>query len=170
MNVGVGGTIITTTSGGDIGIGIQSPGSKLDIANLGTSTTVSTRLLASDSGGNSVRLVTTQNADGSVTFNANAGGNGSRRDIIYQQAGSEVARLDTNGRLGIGTANPAVSLDIKSKTDAIALPQGTTAQRPSGNNPYIRWNTTNSALEVYNGTDWVEIITDYFPSGSVILG
>jgi hypothetical protein len=69
-----------------------------------------------------------------------------------------------------GTANPAVSLDLKSKTDAIALPQGTTAQRPSGNNPYIRYNTTNSALEFYNGTDWVEIISDYFPSGSVILG
>jgi len=69
-----------------------------------------------------------------------------------------------------GTANPAVSLDLKSKTDAIALPQGTTAQRPSGNNPYIRYNTTNSALEFYNGTDWVEIISDYFPSGSTILG
>jgi hypothetical protein len=25
-------------------------------------------------------------------------------------------------------------------------------------------------LELYNGTDWVEIITDYFPTGSVILG
>ena len=75
-----------------------------------------------------------------------------------------------SGNIGIGTTNPAVSLDLKSKTDAIALPQGTTAQRPSGNNPYIRYNTTNTALEFYNGTDWVEIISDYFPSGSVILG
>jgi hypothetical protein len=25
-------------------------------------------------------------------------------------------------------------------------------------------------LEFYNGTDWVEIISDYFPSGSTILG
>jgi glutamate synthase domain-containing protein 3 len=74
------------------------------------------------------------------------------------------------GNIGIGTASPAVSLDLKSKTDAIALPQGTTAQRPTGNNPYIRYNTTNSALEFYNGTDWVEIISDYFPSGSTILG
>jgi len=55
-------------------------------------------------------------------------------------------------------------------TGALKLPQGTTAQRPSDNNPYIRYNTTNSALEFYNGTDWVEIISDYFPSGSVILG
>jgi len=75
-----------------------------------------------------------------------------------------------SGNLGIGTTNPSVSLDLGSKTDAIALPQGTTAQRPSDNNPYIRYNTTNSALEFYNGTDWVEIISDYFPQGSVILG
>ena len=75
-----------------------------------------------------------------------------------------------SGNIGIGTASPVVSLDLKSKTDAIALPQGTTAQRPSGNNPYIRYNTTNTALEFYNGTDWVEIISDYFPSGSTILG
>lgn len=75
-----------------------------------------------------------------------------------------------SGNLGIGTTNPTVSLDLGSKTDAIELPQGTTAQRPTGNNPYIRYNTTNSALEFYNGTDWVEIISDYFPTGSVILG
>jgi hypothetical protein len=76
----------------------------------------------------------------------------------------------TSGNLGIGTNNPTVSLDLGSRTDAIALPQGTTAQRPSGSAPYIRYNTTNSALEFYNGTDWVEIISDYFPTGSVILG
>jgi len=74
------------------------------------------------------------------------------------------------GSLGIGTDSPETSIDASQETDAIALPQGTTAQRPTGNNPYIRYNTTNSALEFYNGTDWVEIISDYFPSGSVILG
>ena len=72
--------------------------------------------------------------------------------------------------VGVATASPKSALDLSLKTDAIALPQGTTAQRPTGNNPYLRWNTTNSALEFYNGTDWVEIISDYFPSGSTILG
>ena len=76
----------------------------------------------------------------------------------------------TNNRIGIGTQNPETGLDLSQTTDAVALPQGTTAQRPTGNNPYMRWNTSNSALEVYNGTEWVEIITDYFPQGSVILG
>jgi hypothetical protein len=86
--------------------------------------------------------------------------------IITARSGVHI----TSGNLGIGTNNPNVSLDLGSKTDAIELPQGTTAQRPSGNAPYIRYNTTNSALEFYNGTDWVEIISDYFPTGSVILG
>ena len=61
-------------------------------------------------------------------------------------------------------------IDASSNTTAVALPQGTTAQRPSGSAPYIRKNTTNNALEFYNGTEWVEIITDYFPTGSTILG
>jgi hypothetical protein len=86
--------------------------------------------------------------------------------IITARSGVHI----TSGNLGIGTNAPVTSIDASKRTDAFALPQGTTAQRPSGNNPYIRYNTTNSALEFYNGTDWVEIISDYFPSGSVILG
>ena len=61
-------------------------------------------------------------------------------------------------------------IDASTNTNAVALPQGTTAQRPTGSAPYIRKNTTNNALEYYDGTSWVEIITDYFPTGSVILG
>ena len=54
-------------------------------------------------------------------------------------------------------------------TGGIQLPRGTTSERPtdtSSTTPYMRWNSTNSGLEVYNGSEWVEIITDYFPSGS----
>jgi hypothetical protein len=83
---------------------------------------------------------------------------------------SESVFITSTGLVGIGSTAPRVSLDASQETDAIALPQGTTAQRPAGNSPYIRYNTTNSALEFYNGTDWVEIISDYFPTGSTILG
>ena len=72
--------------------------------------------------------------------------------------------------VGIRTDQPVVALDASQATDAIALPEGTTAQRPTGDSKYMRWNSTNSALEIYNGQEWVEIITDYFPTGSVILG
>jgi len=77
----------------------------------------------------------------------------------------------TNNKINVGSGVTIDSsgVDLSQTTTGIALPQGTTAQRPSGNNPYLRWNTSNSALEFYNGTDWVEIISDYFPSGSTIL-
>ena len=66
--------------------------------------------------------------------------------------------------VGIRTDQPRVCLDASQATDAFAFPEGTTAQRPTGDSKYIRYNTTNSALEFYNGTSWVEIITDYlFP-------
>ena len=78
----------------------------------------------------------------------------------------------TNNKINVGSGVTIDSsgVDLSQTTSGIALPQGTTAQRPSVNSPYLRWNTTNSALEFYNGTDWVEIISDYFPSGSTILG
>ena len=78
--------------------------------------------------------------------------------------------LNVTTNIGIGSASPQTTLDLSQTTGSIALPQGTTAQRPSGSSPYLRYNTTNSALEFYNGTDWVEVISDYFPSGSTILG
>jgi hypothetical protein len=114
---------------------------------------------------NAVGVVTATSFSGDVSTNAivNSG--------ITTTATLVVTGVGTFGTsVGVATASPKSALDLSQKTDAIALPQGTTAQRPSGNNPYLRWNTTNSALEFYNGTDWVEIISDYFPSGSVILG
>jgi len=79
-------------------------------------------------------------------------------------------KIEIKGNVGINEANPSVSLDLASNTDAVSLPTGTTAQRPAGTDAYIRKNSTNNALEFYNGTNWVEIITDYFPTGSTTLG
>ena len=80
-------------------------------------------------------------------------------------------RITPGGNVGLSTLTPKTDLDISQRTGSIALPVGTTAQRPStAYGGYIRWNSTSSALEVYNGTNWVEIISDYFPSGSTTLG
>ena len=66
-----------------------------------------------------------------------------------------------DGNVGIGTTAPTVSLDLRAKTDAIALPVGTNAQQPTS--PVagmIRWSTTAPAgLQVYNGSSWASLTT-----------
>ena len=57
------------------------------------------------------------------------------------------------GKVGIGTSSPAVSLAI-SGTDAALIPSGTTAQRPTGATGYIRFNSSTTLFEGYNGTSW----------------
>ena len=89
---------------------------------------------------------------------------------LKDSGGSVVVQANTSGIEVTGIATISSTLDVSQATTGIALPQGTTEQRPTGSTPYLRWNTTNTALEFYNGTDWVEIISDYFPSGSTILG
>lgn len=61
-----------------------------------------------------------------------------------------------NIRLGIGTSSPAVSLAI-SATDAVLVPAGTTAQRPTGATGYIRYNSTLNQFEGYGASTWGSI-------------
>lgn len=54
----------------------------------------------------------------------------------------------------INTTN-GVSLDLSQASSYISIPSGTTAQRPSSSiQGSIRFNTTISKLEFYNGTEW----------------
>ena len=52
-------------------------------------------------------------------------------------------------RVGILNASPDVTLDIGSATDAVHVPSGTTAQRPTGAAGYFRYNSTTSQFEGY---------------------
>ena len=59
------------------------------------------------------------------------------------------ADVSTN-RVGINQASPDVSLDIGANTDAVHLPVGTTAQRPSSPAAgYFRYNSSLAAFEGY---------------------
>lgn len=67
---------------------------------------------------------------------------------------------DNGTKVGINTNNPTVSLQINA-TDGVAIPSGTTAQRPSTAVPTgtMRYNTTLGATEVYTGTCWQNVNT-----------
>jgi hypothetical protein len=69
----------------------------------------------------------------------------------------EIARLNRTG-FGLKQTNPQYSIDINA-TDAIRLPVGTTAQRPTGAAGVLRYNSTNTALEYHTGTSWQTVAT-----------
>ena len=62
----------------------------------------------------------------------------------------------TEHRVGINTLTPQVSLHVNT-TDALRIPVGTTVQRPTAAQGYIRYNTSNNSFEGYSGTSWVNL-------------
>jgi hypothetical protein len=64
--------------------------------------------------------------------------------------------IDATGSVGIGTGTPAVKLAI-SATDAVLIPVGTDAERPTGAAGYLRYNTTSASFEGHDGTAWGSI-------------
>ena len=83
---------------------------------------------------------------GRIPYGAGTSALGNSANLFWESA---------NNRLGIGTSSPAVSLAI-SATDAMLLPNGTTAQRPTGAAGYIRYNSTTGSFEGYT-TAWGSI-------------
>jgi len=76
------------------------------------------------------------------------------------QASSNLYNDPVTNNIGVGTTSPSISFQIND-TDAIGVPAGTTAQRPTAPVPTgaMRWNTTLGAMEVYTGTAWININT-----------
>lgn len=59
-----------------------------------------------------------------------------------------------SGNVGLGLLSPLYSLDGGNKTDGFRLPNGTTAQRPTGANGVMRYNSTTGYPEVYYNSAW----------------
>jgi hypothetical protein len=76
-------------------------------------------------------------------------------------AGINRLTVDSTGKFGIGTTSPAATLDVTG-IDAIIIPVGTTAQRPgTPETGMMRFNSTTTRFEGYNGSAWVPIDTLY---------
>ena len=98
-------------------------------------------------------------------------------DISDSEGESIVAfSEDTTGALfsvsdDTGSAKFQVSstgiVDAKLNSGALGLPVGTSSERPTDASAgYMRWNSTNGAVEVYTGNEWTEMVSEYFPTGS----
>jgi hypothetical protein len=145
-------------SGGNVGIGIATPPSILSIK-------------SATGGDGMIRLIpTVASSETSIGFYNDVNGTtnatrwviganswGATNKLLIGYNTGPFVSIDTSGLVGIGTPNPSVSLDLASRTDAIALPKGTTAQRPTPATGYFRFNTTTSVIEYYNSTTWVSV-------------
>lgn len=85
-------------------------------------------------------------SDGSGNLFINGGNVGSGTTRIH---------VGSTGNVGIGGV-ASVALQVNS-TDAVKIPAGTTAQRPSGSNGMIRYNNDTNNLEAYVNGAWTAI-------------
>ena len=142
------------TSVGNVGIGTTSPSEKLEVAGdiesnslilNGTGSNPAIKMNRND--GSSIPVVQLNNTTDNLTI-----GNTAIDQVIFQDDSGEVMRLDGNGNVGIGTTTPVVSLDLSTKNDAVSLPVGDDAARPSTPVPgMIRYNASASEFEGYSG-------------------
>lgn len=75
---------------------------------------------------------------------------------------------ESSSKIGIGVT-PAHTLDMENATDAIDLPGGTTAQRPTNESELLRYNSDNARVEYADGTNWRNLLPSTSTTGSAIL-
>ena len=85
-------------------------------------------------------------------FNGNAAFETQRSGNSYITTGT-IITANITGNLGFSKV-ASVAIDVSNRTDAILLPMGTTAQRPTGANGMFRYNSTISRFEGYRDTAW----------------
>jgi hypothetical protein len=73
---------------------------------------------------------------------------------ILDNAANYSFRAMPSGKIGLGNnSTPAVSL-VTASTDAWGVPNGTSAQRPTGAAAYVRYNSDSLRFEGNNGSGW----------------
>ena len=136
--VTLGGTLATTNGG----TGLTSFTSGGAVYATSTSA-LTTGTLPVASGGTGLTTLTT----GRIPFGAGTSAFGNSANLFFDSV---------NTRFGVGTASPAVTASLVG-IDAMLIPKGATGDRPTGVSGYLRFNTTTSEFEGYNGTAWASV-------------
>lgn len=100
--------------------------------------------------------------------------------VISSQPGKLVLSGPTNQKVEFDTTGNKINIDgpvIFDNNEYVKLPTGSTGQRPSlPEQGYMRFNTTDNDLEVYDGTSWKKLsfsgggpVTPVIPSGTRML-
>ncbi len=149
-NVAIGGgTTLYVENGGEVGIGTDAPTYPLHVVE--DSTTAASRGL---------HVVHTGAVSGIGYAGVFSKTGASTTNIgLYTQASGGTANyglIVAAGNVGVKTTAPTVSLHVNA-TDAIQIPVGTTVQRPTAATGQIRYNSTLSQFEGYNGSAWVAL-------------
>lgn len=78
-------------------------------------------------------------------------------NLMFCSGGSTwtgIVNYRSSGYVGIGTTSPLAQFDVGG-TGAMVAPRGTTAQRPSGVNGMIRYNSSTGNFEGYQAGSWL---------------
>jgi hypothetical protein len=103
---------------------------------------------------------------GSAGFKINAAaGGGTWADLSFQTNGTTKMFIESSGSIGIGTGsstpNSSSMLEVNSTSKGFLPPRMTTSQRDAIGSPaegLVIYNTTEKALNVYNGEAWTSMI------------
>jgi hypothetical protein len=135
---------------GNVGVGVSSPQHPVHID--GTSGAVQFRAGVTYAG-TGLDIKATENSD--VTIDVNDSTKTVARALVFSQAGSERMRLDSSGRLGLGTSSPAALFHVVGTGLFRASIAGTAAPLPA----------ESSSVSILNGTAYNGI-----PSVSLNIG
>lgn len=116
-----------------------------------------------------ITMTASPKADGQGVLDIQSSDSTSIAAFSELNTGSLISISDDSG-VSRFEVNETGVVNASQNSGALGLPVGTTTERPADPQAgYTRWNSTNSAMEIYTGNEWVEIITDYFPNGSTIF-
>lgn len=139
---------------GKVGIGVDGPNRKLHVYDT-NSTPMRVESNTSDT------KIEIKNTSGTQFIE------GSTNNLLLGTNNTERMRIDSSGKVGISQSTPEVSLDINA-TDAVQMPSGTTAQRPTGEAGMFRYNSEEGQFEGYT-TEWGAIAGGGGDTGTVTI-